>query len=47
MEERKFRILLFTVIALCLVLTAVHFGWDVWAYRHCSIIRFIAGEIWP
>jgi len=46
MEEKKFRRLLLTVTGLCILLTAAHLAWAVWAYRHCSIITFIAKELW-
>ena len=47
MSERKFRILLFVVIGLCLALTVAHFAYAVYAYKHCSIIYFIGKELWP
>ena len=34
------------VLALCILLTAAHVIYAVWAYQHCSIIYFIGGELW-
>jgi len=34
------------VITVCIILTIAHFAYDVFAYRHCSIIYFIAKELW-
>lgn len=47
MKEKTFRRLLLIVMLLCITLTALHFAYDVYAYRHCSIIYFIAKELWP
>ncbi len=46
MSESRFTRLLIAVIAACLLATAVHAGYIVYAYQHASIIRFIAGEVW-
>ena len=46
MKETTFYRLLWTVLIVCVVLTAAHFVYDVYAYRHCSIIYFIAKELW-
>ncbi len=46
MKDRKFKIILFSVIGVCLILTAAHFAYDIYAYNHCSIIYFIAKELW-
>ena len=46
MKERTFSILLCTVVGLCLALTVAHFIYAVYAYQHCSIIEFIARELW-
>ena len=35
-----------TFYRLLLAVTAAHFAYDVYAYRHCSIIYFIAKEVW-
>ena len=32
--------------AVCLLLTAAHLFYAVYAYQHCSIIQFIAKEPW-
>lgn len=46
MKERTFRIVLYSVIGICLALTIAHFIYAVYAYQHSSIIEFIAGELW-
>ncbi|MBR0341821.1 MAG: hypothetical protein Q4D71_03075 [Oscillospiraceae bacterium] len=46
MEEKKFFRLLIIVVVICTVITLLHLGYDLWAYRHASIITFIAKEIW-
>lgn len=34
------------VIGICLILTILHLIYAVYAYQHCSIIEFIAKELW-
>ncbi len=46
MTERTFTKILIAVIAVCLVLTVAHLIYDIYAYQHCSIIYFIAKELW-
>lgn len=46
MKERKFYIVLLSVIGICLALTIAHFVYAVYAYEHCSIIYFIGKELW-
>ena len=46
MKEKTFYRLLWAVLIVCLVVTAAHFAYDVYAYDHCSIIYFIAKEVW-
>ena len=46
MQPKTFRILLCYTLALCLLLTAAHFLYAVYAYGHSSIIQFIAQELW-
>ena len=46
MKPKTFRILLYGLIALCLLLTAGHFVYARYAYEHASIIQFIARELW-
>ena len=46
MKDRTFYTLLTCVILLCLALTVAHFAYAVYAYQHCSIIQFIAKELW-
>jgi len=45
MMDRFSRFLIW-LIALCLVLTLIHFIWAIYAYFHCSIIYFIGEELW-
>ncbi len=37
---------LLIVITLCLLLTIGHLIYVIYAYQHCSIIEFIAKELW-
>ena len=46
MKENTFYRLLLAVLLVCVVVTAAHFAYDVYAYKHCSIIWFIAKEGW-
>lgn len=46
MKDRTFSIILFSVTGLGIVLTLAHFIYVVYAYRHSSIIYFIAKELW-
>ncbi len=46
MKERTFWWVLIGVLALCLALTLAHLLYAVYAYEHCSIIEFIARELW-
>jgi hypothetical protein len=46
MKDRTFLIVLMAVLAVCVVLTAAHLAYAVYAYQHCSIIEFIARELW-
>lgn len=46
MKESTFYKLLFVITAVCLLLTAAHLCYAVYAYQHCSIIQFIAKEPW-
>ena len=46
MKESTFYKLLILITAVCLLLTAVHLCYAVYAYQHCSIIQFIAKELW-
>ncbi len=46
MSARVFTKMMICVIALCLVLTLAHIIYAVYAYQHCSIIQFIAKELW-
>ncbi len=46
MKERTYMRVLLGVIAVCLVLTVAHMAYAIYAYQHCSIIEFIAKELW-
>ena len=46
MKAKTFRVLFAFVLGLCLLLTAAHFLYAVYAYQHASIIQFIARELW-
>ena len=46
MRYRTFRILLYGLITVGLLLTAAHFAYAWYAYQHASIIQFIARELW-
>jgi len=45
-KDRTYLRVLLLVIGLCLVLTIAHMVYAVYAYQHCSIIEFIARELW-
>ncbi len=46
MTTRNYLTLLMVVSGLLMLLTLAHFAYIVYAYQHCSIIEFIAGELW-
>ncbi|MBO5420988.1 MAG: hypothetical protein J6A67_03485 [Clostridia bacterium] len=46
MTERTYFRILIAIIAVCVVLTVAHLMYDFYAYQHCSIIHFIAKELW-
>ena len=46
MKNRTFMIILSILIGVGTVLTIAHLGYVVYAYQHCSIIEFIARELW-
>jgi len=46
MSNRIFTRVLLWLVILCLVLTVAHLIWIFYAYQHCSIIEFIAKELW-
>ena len=46
MKEKAFYKVLIAVVALCAVATGAHICYAVYAYQHCSIIQFIAKELW-
>lgn len=46
MQDKTFRTVLLAVVCACLVLTIAHAAYAIYAYQHCSIIQFIAEELW-
>ena len=46
MKEQTFTRLLLAVIGICVALTVAHLVYVIIAYQHCSIIQFIAKELW-
>ena len=46
MKPRTFSLLFYSLLGLCLLLTAAHFAYAWYAYEHASIIQFIARELW-
>ena len=46
MKNRTFLTVLISLVALCLVYTIGHLIYTIYAYQHCSIIEFIAKELW-
>ena len=46
MKDSTYIKLLFLAVGICLILTLVHFAYIVYAYQHCSIIEFVAKELW-
>lgn len=46
MSNRVFLWVMLTVLTVCLLLTLAHFVYILYAYQHCSIIQFIAKELW-
>ncbi|MBQ8184348.1 MAG: hypothetical protein IJ036_01020 [Lachnospiraceae bacterium] len=46
MKNRTFTTVLLAIIGMCLVLTIAHLIYALYAYQHCSIIYFIAKELW-
>lgn len=46
MKERTFFKILLAVTGIASALTIAHLIYAVYAYQHCSIIYFIAKELW-
>ncbi len=46
MKPKTFYLVLFSVLGLCVILTAAHFIYAADAYSRCSIIYFIGKELW-
>ncbi len=44
--SKRFKIIFFSALAVCILLTAAHLVYDYFAYQHCSIIYFISKELW-
>ena len=46
MKDRTFYTLLLSIAGVGAAATLAHFIYAVYAYNHCSIIYFIAKELW-
>lgn len=46
MEHKTFLRALWCTLGSCAALTIAHLVYAVYAYQHCSIIQFIAKELW-
>jgi len=46
MSDRVFLRVLLCVTAICVAFTLLHFAYAIYGYQHCSIIQFIAKELW-
>lgn len=46
MKRKTYFKILIAVVAVCVVLTLAHLIYAINAYQHCSIIYFIAKELW-
>ncbi|MBQ3231183.1 MAG: hypothetical protein IJO64_04160 [Clostridia bacterium] len=46
MKNKTFSAIMLTAVGLCLAVTVAHLIYAVYAYNHCSIIYFIAKELW-
>ena len=46
MKTKTFTWLFISVVAVCLALTVAHVIYAIYAYQNCSIIQFIAEEMW-
>ena len=46
MNDQLFYKILIGLVIACALATLAHLAWAVYAYQHCSIIAFIAGELW-
>jgi len=46
MKNKTFMIMLCGVLVLCIAATFLHLAYIIYAYEHCSIIEFIAGELY-
>lgn len=46
MKSNVFARAMLFIIAICLILTIAHVIYAIYAYQHCSIIQFIARELW-
>ncbi len=46
MKTNRYIALILVIFALLTLLTVAHLCYAVYAYEHCSIIYFIAKELW-
>lgn len=47
MKDKTFFRLLIAVVTVGVLLTALHTGYILYAYKNASIIYFVSQEIWP
>lgn len=46
MDEKKYSRLVYWLLGVCSALTMGHLAYVVYAYERCSIVQFIAKELW-
>lgn len=46
MKSKAFYRVLIILLVVCVVFTAIHIAYAVYAYQYSSIIQFIAKELW-
>lgn len=46
MKDKYFRIALYSMLSLCIILTAIHLIYIIMSYQQSSIIYFISKELW-
>lgn len=46
MKHKTFLRALWCTLGICTAITIAHLVYAVYAYQHCSIIQFIAKELW-
>lgn len=46
MTDKTFQRMVLGVLLLCAAATLLHIAYIFFAYQHCSIVQFIARELW-